>query len=71
MSSKPQVLIVQKPNSQYSLWSPTDEYMSFLYFIKYNNPYCHKGLHPPHLLLHFYVHFIIKQFLKALNVPKT
>ena len=45
------VLMVQKPNSLYIFWSAASAFTSFLCFIKYNNPYFHKGMHSPHLLL--------------------
>ena len=44
-----------------SFWSAAGACISFLCFIKYNNLYFNKGLHPPHLLLHFYnVFYYIK-----------
>ena len=52
------ILIVQTPYSLNGFWSATGAWMSFLYFIKYANPYCHKGLHPPCLLIHLFMHFI-------------
>ena len=44
---------------QSSIWSATVACMSFLCFLKCHNPYFYRGLYPPHLLLHFYMHFII------------
>ena len=55
----------------YSFWSVTDACMSFLCFIKYNNSYFHEGLYPPHLLLHFYIHFIIYTYTLPIHSAIT
>ena len=67
------ILIAQKSNSINGFWSAAGACMSFLYFIKYNNSYCHKGLRPPYLLIHLYIRFIIIGiiFKSSLNLPKN